>query len=140
RLAHDVGALAAVVARPAHGDVTGFVELSLPPLAARDAPRVVEVEGPLVRLALLHVACEPATDFALEGVLLGRIAEVHRRPLPRSLHRRQKRSAPRRVRHAEPRTASGRGAPAAAAAPRPPGRWDTTPRGPSRRGTPHPPT
>src|SRR5439155_11455051 len=70
RLAHDVGALAAVVARPAHGDVTGFVELSLPPLAARDAPRDVEVEGPLVWLPLRHVEYEPTTDFALKAVLL----------------------------------------------------------------------
>ena len=34
RLPHDVGALAAVLARPAHGDVAGLVQLALPRLRA----------------------------------------------------------------------------------------------------------
>src|SRR5207249_1501336 len=78
-LAHDVGALAAVLTGPAHGHVPRLVELPLPRLPPRDAPRVLEIHRPLVRLALRHVALEPGAHLVLEGALLGRIAQVHGR-------------------------------------------------------------
>src|SRR5204863_27590 len=44
RLAHDVGALAAVLARPGEGQVAGRVDLPLPGLGLGDAARIAEPE------------------------------------------------------------------------------------------------
>src|SRR2546422_10073410 len=79
RLAHDVGALAAVLARPGERQIAGLVDLPLPGLGLGDAARVAELDRALVALALGDVPLEPGPDLALEGQLLGRVREIHGR-------------------------------------------------------------
>src|SRR5262249_34278866 len=79
RLAHDVGALTAPLLRPGEREVADLVHLPLPGLRLRDAARVAELERASVALALRDVLPEPGSYVALEGALLRRVAQVHRR-------------------------------------------------------------
>src|SRR5581483_9019704 len=79
RLAHDVGALTAVLARPGEREVSGLVDLPLPRLRALESARIAPFHRALVALALRNVAREPRPDLALERHLLGSIREIHRR-------------------------------------------------------------
>src|SRR5262249_23702131 len=78
-LAHDVGALAAVLARPPHREVAGVVHLALPGLGPGDAAPVRRPFHRVVAPVVLRaVALEPGADFALEGELLERVGQIHR--------------------------------------------------------------
>ena len=72
-------ALAAVLLRPAEREVARRVDLPLPGLRLRDAPRVAELDRTLVALALRHVLLEPGAHLALERELLRRVREIHGR-------------------------------------------------------------
>src|SRR6516164_1616184 len=70
-LSHDVGALPAVLLRPAYREVTRGVHLALPRLGARD-PLLVGRSFHRVGVALVglrDVLLQPGTNLALEGEL-----------------------------------------------------------------------
>src|SRR5581483_12063526 len=77
RLAHQVRALAAVLAGTAHREVAGLPHLPLPRLRLCDAARVAPFHGPLLAALLRDVRREPAADGLLERALLGCVREIH---------------------------------------------------------------
>src|SRR5262245_17842952 len=70
RLAHDVRALAAVLARPAEREVARLRDLALPGAGLGDAPRVAPLEGPRIALLLRDVPPEPGAHGAAKHLLL----------------------------------------------------------------------
>src|SRR5262249_14357295 len=94
-LPQDVGALAAVLAGPAHGEVARVVHRALPRLRLGDAcPVRRALDGIVAALALRDVLLEPRAHLALECQLLGRVREVHPTRLARGPSSHQRRRTP----------------------------------------------
>src|SRR5437879_2262834 len=77
RLLEHVGALAAILARPAHRDEARLVELPLPRLGRGDPLRLAVLDRAIVPPRARQVGGEPGAEAAAQRLVSGREGEVH---------------------------------------------------------------